>query len=52
MGLSPSVICGKKSKARKDIQIDSMLRSGFFPEKALGDGPAFWIFFSGFTDKG
>ena len=22
-----------------------MLRSGFFPENTLGDGPAFWIFF-------
>ena len=30
---------------------DTTLRSGFFPENALGDGPAFWIF-SGFTDKG
>ena len=24
----------------------------FFPQKTLGDGPAFWIFFPGFTDKG
>ena len=44
----------EKSKAQKHIQIDSMLRSGFFfPQNTLGGhGPAFWIFFSGFTDKG
>ena len=24
----------------------------FFPQNALGDGPAFWIFFLGFTDMG
>ena len=24
----------------------------FFPQITLGDGPAFWIFFRGFTDKG
>ena len=37
----------KKSKAWKHIQIDAMLRSGFFfPKNTLGDGPAFWIFFS------
>ena len=23
-----------------------------FPQNSLGDGPVFWIFFSGFTDKG
>ena len=34
----------KKSTAEKHIQIDSMLRSGFFsPQNTLGDGPAFWI---------
>ena len=31
--------------------MDAMLRSGFFPENALGDDPAFWIF-PGFTVKG
>ena len=36
---------------RKKIH-DATLRSGFFPENALGYGPAFWIFFPGFTDKG
>ena len=41
----------KKSKAQKHIEIDAMLRSDFFAENALGDGPAFSIF-SGFTDKG
>ena len=36
----------KNSTAQKHIQIDSMLRSGFFsPQNTLGDGPAFWIFF-------
>ena len=35
----------KNSKAQKHIQIFSMLRSGFFPQNTLGDGPAFWIFF-------
>ena len=39
----------KKSKAQKHIQIDTMLRSDFFSENALG--PEFWIFL-GFTDKG
>ena len=29
-----------------------MLRSGFFPQNTLGDGPAFWIFFPGFKDNG
>ena len=24
---------------------DATLRSRFFPQDALGDGPAFWIFF-------
>ena len=24
----------------------------FFPQNALGDGPAFWIFYPRFTDKG
>ena len=34
----------KKSIAQKHIQIDDMLRSGFFPKTALGEGPMFWIF--------
>ena len=42
----------KNSKARKHIQNAATLRSWFFPENALGDGRGFWIFFSGFTDKG
>ena len=42
----------KKSKTWEHIQNDATLRSGFFPENALGYGPAFWIFFPGFTDKG
>ena len=46
LGLSPSVISGKKSTSQKHIQIDSMLRSGFFfPQNTLAHGPAFWIFF-------
>ena len=52
LGPWPSMISGKKSKAQKRIQNDATLRYGFFfPENALGDGPAFWIF-PGFTDKG
>ena len=36
----------KNSKAQEHVQIFSMLRSGFsFLRNALGDGPAFWIFF-------
>ena len=29
---------------QEHIEIDVMKRSGFFPENALGDGPAVWIF--------
>ena len=35
----------KNSKTWEHIQNDSTLRSGFFPQNALGDDPAFWIFF-------
>ena len=44
LGSSPSAIFGKKSKAQKRIN-GATLRSGFFPENTLGDGPTFWIFF-------
>ena len=30
---------GKESQPHRDIQIDAMLRSGFFQENAIGDGP-------------
>ena len=53
LGPSPSAISGKKTKAWEHIQNDAVLRSGFFfSENTLGNGPAFWIFFPGFTDKG
>ena len=52
LGPRLSVISGKKSKAQKHMQNDSMLRSEFFPQNTLGDGPAFWILFPGFMDKG
>ena len=43
----------KKSKARKSIQIDAMLRPGFFSRKTLSVMvPSFGFFFSGFKDKG
>ena len=35
----------KNSKTWEHIQNDATLRSGFFPQNALSDGPAFWIFF-------
>ena len=35
----------KKFKTWEHIQNDATLRSGFFQENALGDGPVFWIFF-------
>ena len=44
LGLSPSALSGKKSKAQKHIKIDAMLSSGFSPKNPLGDNPAFWIF--------
>ena len=47
LGQLPSAISGIKSNSMKHIQIDTMLCSGFFPQNALGDGPAFWFFSSG-----
>ena len=49
---SPTAITGKKSKAQKHIQMAQRCALDFFSQNALGDGPAFWIFFPGFTDKG
>ena len=43
--------CLKKSSAHKDIQIDVMLRSGFFRETCSVTVPRFG-FFLGFADKG
>ena len=51
LGPSPSVISGKKIQSTETHTNDATLRSGFFPQNTLGDGPAFWIF-PGFTDKG
>ena len=48
LGPSPSVISGEKIQTCTN---DAILRSRFFPENTLGDGPSFWIFL-GFTDKG
>ena len=31
---------------------DAMIDSELFPRNALGDGPAFWIFYPEITDKG
>ena len=52
LGPSSRAIPEKKSKAHKHIIIykwckvgNFKLCSGFFPENALSDGPAFWIFF-------
>ena len=45
LGPSPSVISGKKSTAQKHIQIDAMLRSGFFLESTLGYAPKNCIYF-------
>ena len=38
-------------KKSRIIASDLTLRSEFFPQNTLGYDPAFWIFFSGFTDK-
>ena len=35
----------KKSKAQEHIQMMQRCALDFFPRNALGDGPAFWIFF-------
>ena len=45
LGPSPSAISGKKIQCTETYTNDATLRSGFFPQDALGDGPAFWIFF-------
>ena len=42
----------KKIQSTETFTNGATLCSGFFPENALRHGPAFWIFFSGFTDKG
>ena len=42
----------RKNQSTETYTNDATLHSGFFPPNALGDGPAFWIFFPGFTDKG
>ena len=52
LGPSPSVISGKKSTAQKHIQIDSMLRSGFFFRKTRSVMVPCFGFFPGFKDKG
>ena len=52
LGLSPSAFSGKNSKAQEHRQMMKRCALDFFPRNALGDGPAFWIFFPGFTDKG
>ena len=47
----------EKSKAQERMytieSFEMMQRcdSDFFPENTLGDGPAFWIYLPGFTDK-
>ena len=52
LGQSPSALSRKKFQSIGTQTNDAMLCSGFFPRNALGDGPAFWISFPGFTDKG
>ena len=42
----------KKSKARKHIKINAMLRSGFFSGKHARSWSRVLDFFQGFTDKG
>ena len=44
LGPSPSAFSAKKSSTGTYTNY-ATLRSGFFPENALGDGPAFWTFF-------
>ena len=51
LGPSPSALSGKKFQSTGTYTNDVTLRSEFFPENALGDGPACWVF-SRFTDKG
>ena len=42
---SPSAFSGEKIQNTRTYTNDVMLRSGFFPQNTLGDGPAFRIFF-------
>ena len=52
LGPSPSVFSGKKSKAREHIQIDAMLRSGFFRKTRSVTVPRFGFFrIHGFISK-
>ena len=53
LGPSPSALSGKKFQNMGTYTkwCNAALWS-FFPQNALGDGPAFWIFFPWFTDKG
>ena len=53
LGLSASVFSGKKIQSTETYTnlLNAALRI-FFPRNMLGDGPAFWIFFPGFMDKG
>ena len=52
-GTSPSALSGKKFQNMGTYTNwwNAALWI-FFPQNALGDGPAFWIFPPGFTDKG
>ena len=53
LGPSPSVFSGKKIQSTETYT--NLLNAAlwiFFPQNTLGDGPAFWIFFPGFKDKG
>ena len=53
LGPSPSVFSGKKIQSTEIYT--NLLNAAlwiFLPRNTLGDGPAFWIFFPGFKDKG
>ena len=53
LGPWPSVFSGKKIQSTETYT--NLLNAAlwiFFPQNTLGDGPAFWIFFPGFKDKG
>ena len=51
-GPSPSVLSGKKFQNMETYTKSCNAALWIFPQNALGDGPAFRIFFPGFTDKG
>ena len=51
VGLSPGALSGKNPKHWNIYKMMPRCALDFFPENALGHGPAFWIFFQGFTDK-